>query len=176
VVLFISREGHRRPVRPRLIGLGLITLALQLIVAATRPLIDSPAVRTLLASLPNDVLLDILVGAVLTVLSYSAWPSCCSPPRWPRRHAAAGRGAGPGAGRQRRQRRAGHADHGSAGQPDCAGCRWATSFKLAAALLVMPWLPQVRTLLQNSSCRRCRSRWWPSTCCSTWRWRWSSSA
>ena len=42
------------------------------IVAATRPLTESPAVRQLLASLPNDVLLDMLVGAVLTVLSYSS--------------------------------------------------------------------------------------------------------
>ena len=46
-----------------LIGLGLITLALQLIVAATRPLTESPAVRALLVALPSDVLLDILVGA-----------------------------------------------------------------------------------------------------------------
>jgi phosphate:Na+ symporter len=55
-----------------LIGLGLITLALQLIVTATRPLTESAAVRALLAALPNDVLLDIVVGAVLTVLSYSS--------------------------------------------------------------------------------------------------------
>ena len=55
-----------------LIGLGLITLALQLIVGATRPLTESPAVRALLVALPNEVLLDIVVGAVLTVLSYSS--------------------------------------------------------------------------------------------------------
>ena len=36
-----------------LIGLGLITLALQLIVAATRPLTESPAVRALLVALPE---------------------------------------------------------------------------------------------------------------------------
>ena len=54
-----------------LIGLGLITLALQLIVEATTPLTQSPAVR-LLAALPNEVLLDIVVGATLTVLSYSS--------------------------------------------------------------------------------------------------------
>jgi len=73
VVLFISREttGVGRFGRI-VIGLGVITLALQLIVAATKPLIDSPAVRQLLASLPNDVLLDMIVGAVLTVLSYSS--------------------------------------------------------------------------------------------------------
>src|SRR4029077_6948732 len=55
-----------------LIGLGLITLALQLIVGATRPLTESPAVRALLVALPNEVLLDVVVGAVLTVASYSS--------------------------------------------------------------------------------------------------------
>ncbi|MEO5698482.1 MAG: Na/Pi cotransporter family protein [Burkholderiaceae bacterium] len=55
-----------------LVGLGLITLALQLIISATRPLTDSAAVRALLVALPNEVLLDIVVGAVLTVLSYSS--------------------------------------------------------------------------------------------------------
>jgi phosphate:Na+ symporter len=73
VVLFISRQ-NRVPGRVgrALIGLGLITLALQLIVGATRPLTDSAAVRGLLAALPNEVLLDIVVGAVLTVLAYSS--------------------------------------------------------------------------------------------------------
>ncbi|MBL8329129.1 MAG: Na/Pi cotransporter family protein [Rubrivivax sp.] len=73
VVLFISRERTNVGRFGRIvIGVGLITLALQLIVGATRPLIESPAVRQLLAALPNEVLLDILVGAVLTVLSYSS--------------------------------------------------------------------------------------------------------
>jgi len=73
VVLFISREKTTAGRLGRVvIGLGLITLALHLIGAATRPLIESPAVRQLLASLPSDVLLDILVGALLTVLSYSS--------------------------------------------------------------------------------------------------------
>jgi phosphate:Na+ symporter len=55
-----------------LIGLGLITLALQLIMEATKPLIASPAVRALLVALPNEVMLDILVGTVLTVMAYSS--------------------------------------------------------------------------------------------------------
>ena len=73
VVMFISRQdtGAGRIGRI-LIGLGLITLALQLIVAATRPLTESPAVRALLVALPSEILLDIFVGAVLTVLSYSS--------------------------------------------------------------------------------------------------------
>ncbi|HKX41751.1 MAG TPA: Na/Pi cotransporter family protein [Burkholderiaceae bacterium] len=73
VVMFISRQdtGAGRLGRI-LIGLGLITLALQLIVGATRPLTESPAVRALLVALPNEIMLDIFVGAVLTVLSYSS--------------------------------------------------------------------------------------------------------
>ena len=73
VVVFISKQNSGAGAVGRvLIGLGLITLALQLIVAATRPLTESPAVRALLVALPNEVLLDIVVGAVLTVLSYSS--------------------------------------------------------------------------------------------------------
>ncbi|HET9975967.1 MAG TPA: Na/Pi cotransporter family protein [Burkholderiaceae bacterium] len=73
VVMFTTRQDTTVGRIGRvLIGLGLITLALQLIVDATRPLTESPAVRALLVALPNDVLLDILVGTVLTVLSYSS--------------------------------------------------------------------------------------------------------
>jgi len=73
VVIYISRQNSGLGAIGRvLIGLGLITLALQLIVAATRPLTEAPAVRALLVALPNEILLDIVVGAVLTVLSYSS--------------------------------------------------------------------------------------------------------
>ncbi len=73
VVMFISREKTNAGRLGRVaIGLGLMLLSLQLIVASTRPLADSPAMRALLAALPNDVLLNILVGATLTVLSYSS--------------------------------------------------------------------------------------------------------
>ena len=73
VVMFVSRQnsGAGRIGRV-LIGLGLITLALQLIVASTRPLTESPAVRALLVALPSDVMLDIVVGAMLTVMAYSS--------------------------------------------------------------------------------------------------------
>ena len=73
VLMFISRQdtGVGR-IGQVLIGLGLITLALQLIIGATKPLTESPAVRALLVALPNEILLDIVVGAVLTVLSYSS--------------------------------------------------------------------------------------------------------
>jgi phosphate:Na+ symporter len=73
VVMFVSRANSDVGRAGRvLIGLGLITLALQLIVASTKPMIETPAVRALIVSLPNEVLLDILVGAVLTVLAYSS--------------------------------------------------------------------------------------------------------
>jgi len=73
VVLFVTREqstiGRLGQVA---IGVGLITLALQLIVGATQPLVQSPAVRGLLIALPDEVLLYMLVGALLTLLSYSS--------------------------------------------------------------------------------------------------------
>jgi len=73
VVMFISQEKSTAGRLGRvLIGLGVITLALQLIVGATKPLTASPAVQTLLKALPNEILLDIIVGAVLAVLSYSS--------------------------------------------------------------------------------------------------------
>lgn len=73
VVLFVSRQNSELGRIGRvLIGLGLITLALQLIIGATKPLTESPAVRALLVAMPNEVLLDIVVGAMLTVLAYSS--------------------------------------------------------------------------------------------------------
>jgi phosphate:Na+ symporter len=73
VVMFVTRQdtGAGRIGRV-LIGLGLITLSLQLIVDATTPLTQAPAVRALLVALPNEVALDIVVGAALTVMSYSS--------------------------------------------------------------------------------------------------------
>ncbi len=128
VVLFISRQNSRAGRIGRvLIGLGLITLALQLIVAATKPLTESPAVRALLVALPNEVLLDIVVGAALTVMSYSSLAIVLLTATL----AASGMvpdhgGARPGAGRQPGQRHAGHHCHRAARRPTCAGCRWAT--------------------------------------------------
>ncbi|MDH3459539.1 MAG: Na/Pi cotransporter family protein, partial [Burkholderiaceae bacterium] len=72
VVLFVSRESTTAGRLGRVaIGLGLITLALQLIDSATRPLTGSPAVQALIAMLPNEPLLDITAGLLLTLLSYS---------------------------------------------------------------------------------------------------------
>jgi len=73
VVLFVASErGMLGRIGRVLIGLGLITLALQLIVVATRPLTESPEVRALLAALPDDVGLHLLAGGLLAVMSYSS--------------------------------------------------------------------------------------------------------
>ncbi len=73
VVMFISREKSAAGRLGRvLIGLGLITLALHLIMQSTHPLVASPVVRTLLASLPREVVPQLLMGMVLAVLSYSS--------------------------------------------------------------------------------------------------------
>ncbi len=73
VVLFITRPATVAGRIGRvLIGLGLMLLALQLVVQATEPLFASAVVRDLLASLTSDVLLEITVGAVLSVVSYSS--------------------------------------------------------------------------------------------------------
>ena len=151
VVLFISRESTSVGRFGRIvIGLGLITLALQLIVAATKPLIESPAVRQLLASLPNDVLLDILVGTVLTVLSYSSLAivlltatlagAGMLPPG-----VALGLVLGANVG-------SGLLGVLTTARSDIATRRLPVGnllFKLAGCLLVMPWLPQIRTLLEQ---------------------------
>jgi phosphate:Na+ symporter len=55
-----------------LIGLGLMLLALRLVTTSTEVLMQAPAVRTLLASVGSDRLLEITLGAVLAVVSYSS--------------------------------------------------------------------------------------------------------
>jgi phosphate:Na+ symporter len=61
-----------------LIGLGLMLLALRLVSESTAIMVQSPAIKALLASLSSDLLLEITVGAVLAVVSpIPAWPSCC---------------------------------------------------------------------------------------------------
>ena len=54
------------------IGLGLILLALQLIVAAATPITHAAGVKVLFSSLTGDVLLDALIGAVFAIISYSS--------------------------------------------------------------------------------------------------------
>ena len=73
VVVFVANQNNTWGRWGRvLIGLGLMTLALHLIVEATRPMTQSAGVKALLMVLPNDLFLLVLMGAVLTVLSYSS--------------------------------------------------------------------------------------------------------
>jgi len=73
VVLFLARRDTTPGrVGNVLIGLGLILLALQLVVQASEPLLASPVVRTLLASLTSDLPTELLLGATLAVISYSS--------------------------------------------------------------------------------------------------------
>ncbi len=73
VLLFIARQSSTTGRVGRiLIGLGLMLLALSLVRASATVLTQAPAIKALLASLSRDLLLEITVGAVLSVLSYSS--------------------------------------------------------------------------------------------------------
>lgn len=73
VTLFLSRKQTRSGQLGRvLLGLGLIMLALQLIVAAAEPITEARGMRVLFSSLAGDTLLAVVVGAVFALLSYSS--------------------------------------------------------------------------------------------------------
>ena len=73
VVLFIARQATTVGRIGRiLIGLGLMLLALQLVTQSTNVLTQAPAIKALLGSLSCDRMLEITVGAVLSILSYSS--------------------------------------------------------------------------------------------------------
>ena len=73
VVLFLRRENSKVGRFGRiLVGLGLIIMALQWIMLTTKPITQAAGVKVIFASLTGDVLLDMLVGAVFAVLSYSS--------------------------------------------------------------------------------------------------------
>ena len=73
VVLYIARQSTTVGYVGRiLIGLGLMLLALHLVTVSANELTQAPAMRALLASLGRDLALEIMVGTVLSVLSYSS--------------------------------------------------------------------------------------------------------
>ncbi len=73
VIFFLSRKQTRAGQLGRVsIGLGLIILALQLIVAATTPMTEAAGVKVLFGSLTGDVMLDTLIGALFAMVSYSS--------------------------------------------------------------------------------------------------------
>ncbi|MCY1496062.1 sodium-dependent inorganic phosphate (Pi) transporter [compost metagenome] len=73
VIFFLSRKQTRLGQLGRVgIGLGLIILALQLIIAAAEPITTAKGVKVLFSSLTGDVLLDALTGALFAMVSYSS--------------------------------------------------------------------------------------------------------
>lgn len=73
VVFFLSRKNTRAGQLGRVaIGLGLIILALQLIQAAAKPIVSAAGTKVLFASLSGDPMLDMLIGAIFAVLSWSS--------------------------------------------------------------------------------------------------------
>lgn len=73
VVFFLGRKQTRAGQLGRAsIGLGLILLALQLIVAAAAPVTQAAGVKVIFSSLTGDVMLDALIGAVFAIISYSS--------------------------------------------------------------------------------------------------------
>ena len=73
VIFFLSRRNTRAGQIGRVaIGLGLIILALQLVVAATKPITQGAATKVIFGTLTGDPMLDMLIGAVFTMLSWSS--------------------------------------------------------------------------------------------------------
>jgi phosphate:Na+ symporter len=73
VVLFIPRQTSTiGRVGRIMIGLGLMLLALRLVTVSTEVLTQSPAVKALFNSVGSDLMLEITLGMVLAVISYSS--------------------------------------------------------------------------------------------------------
>ncbi|MCW2256400.1 phosphate:Na+ symporter [Providencia alcalifaciens] len=73
VTTFLSQKKNRTGQIGRVgIGLGLILLALQLIVASAEPITHAEAVKAIFSSLSGDVVLALLVGALFAMISYSS--------------------------------------------------------------------------------------------------------
>jgi phosphate:Na+ symporter len=73
VILHLGRKATKIGQIGRiLIGLGLMILALQMIGVATKPLTQAKGVQVLFSSISGDVFLDMLLGALLAICSYSS--------------------------------------------------------------------------------------------------------
>jgi phosphate:Na+ symporter len=73
VVMFLSRQSSPVGRFGRvLIGLGLMLLALRLIAASTEIMTQSPVVKALLGSITTELLLEITVGAFISLIAYSS--------------------------------------------------------------------------------------------------------
>jgi len=73
VLFHLTRKATRAGQVGRIaIGLGLIILALQIIMQAARPLTGAAGVKVIFGSLSGDPLLDILIGALFTMMAWSS--------------------------------------------------------------------------------------------------------
>lgn len=73
VAVYLSRKNERAgQIGKIVLGVGIMILALQLISAATAPLTQTAGARVLFAQISGDLLLDVLIGALLTMMLYSS--------------------------------------------------------------------------------------------------------
>ncbi|PWW47705.1 Na/Pi cotransporter family protein [Melaminivora alkalimesophila] len=73
VVLFITRQASTAGRVGRVfIGLGLMLLALERVVQATEPMLSSPITPLVLEAIASDLMTEILIGALLAIVSYSS--------------------------------------------------------------------------------------------------------
>ena len=73
VIVFLPRKNSRAGQLGRVaLGLGLIILALQLVMLATQPITQAQGVKVIFASLSGDIMLDMLIGVMFTLLSWSS--------------------------------------------------------------------------------------------------------
>jgi phosphate:Na+ symporter len=73
VLFHLTRKATRAGQVGRIaIGLGLIILALQIILQAARPLTGAAGVKVIFGSLSGDPMLDILIGALFTLMAWSS--------------------------------------------------------------------------------------------------------
>ena len=73
VLFHLTRKATREGQIGRIaIGLGLIILALQIILQAAQPLTAAAGVKVIFGSLSGDPMLDILIGALFTLMAWSS--------------------------------------------------------------------------------------------------------
>lgn len=73
VLFHLTRKATRAGQMGRIaIGLGLIILALQIILQTVRPVTGAAGVKVIFGTLTGDPLLDILIGAVFTLMAWSS--------------------------------------------------------------------------------------------------------
>lgn len=72
VILFLRAEGSTRQVGRILIGLALILVSLEMIRAATGPLVANPATQTVMTYLGRDLLSAFVLGAVFAWVVHSS--------------------------------------------------------------------------------------------------------